>query len=393
MSTSIREGRAPVLAEVRADTSVGAAAHVARSRGLAINGKFTAQRMTGVQRVAYELTTELARIANADDAPSLVVPQDHDPSGLPAGARMQTSDRLHGTLWEQWTLPRTTRGRTLLSLCNIGPLAKRDQLLMIHDAAVFDLPAGYSLAFRLWYRFAFSILKRRARHIVTVSHFSRARLAARLRVPPARVSVVPAAVDHIDRIDADPRVLSRLKLDTDGYVLFVGSLAPGKNLARALEAIALMRASHPTLRFVIAGGANAKIFGARAAGLRDDDPYVTWAGYVTDGELKALYEHAGCFVFPSLYEGFGLPPLEAMRCGCPVVVSHEGALPEVCGGAALFCDAYSPPDIAAAIARVMDDAELRARLRTMGREHARRYSWRRSARALLDIVPVSYTHL
>nr|WP_233633171.1 glycosyltransferase family 1 protein [Burkholderia seminalis] len=342
--------------------------------------------MTGVQRVAYELTAELARIANAGDEPSLVVPPDHDPAAMPAGAWPQTAGRRRGALWEQWTLPRMTRGRTLLSLCNIGPLAKRDQLLMIHDAAVFDLPAGYSLAFRLWYRFAFSILKRRARHIVTVSHFSRARLAARLGVPPARLSVVPGAVDHIDRIDADPGVLSRLNLETDGYVLFVGSLAPGKNLVRALAAIALMRASHPTLRFVIAGGANAKIFGVREAGLREDDPYVTWAGYVTDGELKALYEHAGCFVFPSLYEGFGLPPLEAMRCGCPVVVSHEGSLPEVCGGAALFCDAYSPPDIAAAIARVMDDPELRSRLRTTGREHARRYSWQRSARALLDIV-------
>nr|WP_260435779.1 glycosyltransferase family 1 protein [Burkholderia seminalis] len=342
--------------------------------------------MTGVQRVAYELTAELARLANAGDEPSLVVPVDHDPAAMPAGARPQTVGRRYGALWEQWTLPRTTRGRTLLSLCNIGPLVKRDQLLMIHDAAVFDLPAGYSLAFRLWYRFAFSILKRRARHIVTVSHFSRARLAARLGVPPARLSVVPGAVDHIDRIDADPGVLSRLNLETDGYVLFVGSLAPGKNLVRALAAIALMRASHPTLRFVIAGGANAKIFGVREAGLREDDPYVTWAGYVTDGELKALYEHAGCFVFPSLYEGFGLPPLEAMRCGCPVIVSHEGSLQEVCGGAALFCDAYSPPDIAAAIARVMDDPELRARLRTTGREHARRYSWQRSARALLDIV-------
>ncbi|WGY72233.1 glycosyltransferase family 4 protein [Burkholderia cepacia] len=386
MSTSIRERSAPVLQDTRAERGVGTAAHTARLRRLAINGKFTAQRMTGVQRVAYELTAELARIASAGDEPSLVVPADHDPAAMPAGARPQTTGRRHGALWEQWTLPRTTRGRTLLSLCNIGPLAKRDQLVMIHDAAIFDLPAGYSLAFRLWYRFAFSILKRRARHIVTVSHFSRARLAARLGVPPARLSVVPGAVDHIDRIDADPGVLSRLNLETDGYVLFVGSLAPGKNLGRALAAIALMRTSHPTLRFVIAGGANAKIFGVREAGLREDDPYVTWAGYVTDGELKALYEHAGCFVFPSLYEGFGLPPLEAMRCGCPVIVSHEGSLPEVCSGGALFCDAYSPPDIAAAIARVMDDPELRTRLRTMGREHAQQYSWQRSARALLDIV-------
>ena len=386
MSTSIREGRETALQDGRAERGAGAAARVARLSGIAVNGKFTAQRMTGVQRVAYELTAELTRLANPGDAPALVVPADHDPAALPAGARRQVAGGLRGSLWEQLTLPRATHGRMLLSLCNVGPLAKRDQLVLIYDAAIFDLPAGYSVVFRMWYRFAFSVLKRRARHIVTISHFSRARLAAKLGVPPARLTVVPAAVDHIDRIDPDPGVLARLNLETDGYVLFVGSLAPGKNLVRALEAMQLMRASHPTLRFVIAGGANAKIFGGSVPGLRADDPYVTWAGYVTDHELKALYEHAGCFVFPSLYEGFGLPPLEAMRCGCPVIVSHEGALPEVCGGAAFFCDAYSPPDIAAAIARVMDDADLRARLRAAGRERAQDFSWQRSARALLDIV-------
>ncbi|WGS47456.1 glycosyltransferase family 4 protein (plasmid) [Burkholderia sp. JSH-S8] len=359
---------------------------IAQARSLAINGKFTSQRMTGVQRVAYELTAELARIAGADDAPPVVVPSVHDSTALPAGARRQVATGLHGTLWEQWTLPRATRRRTLLSLCNVGPLLKRDQVLLIHDAAVFDLPAGYSLAFRIWYRIAFAILKRRARHIVTVSHFSRARVAARLRVPPARVSIVPGASDHIDRIDADPGVFARLRLERDSYVLFVGSRAPGKNLGRALEAIGSLRRSHPTMRFVIAGGANAKIFGSTSAGPCADDPFVTWAGYVTDGELKALYQGAGCFVFPSLYEGFGLPPLEAMRSGCPVIVSREAALPEVCGGAALFCDAYDAADIAKTIARVMADAELRTRLRARGIEHAYGFSWRASAHALLDIA-------
>ncbi|KVH80175.1 glycosyl transferase family 1 [Burkholderia ubonensis] len=387
MSTSIREREgAHAAPEAHMPRAVVASARIAQARTLAINGKFASQRMTGVQRVAYELTAELARIAGADDAPPVIVPSVHDSTALPAGARRQVAPGLHGTLWEQWTLPRATRGRTLLSLCNVGPLMKRDQVLLIHDAAIFDLPAGYSLAFRVWYRIAFAILKRRARHVVTVSHFSRARLAARLGVPPARVSVVPGAVDHIDRIDADPGVLARLQLERDGYVLFVGSLAPGKNLGRALEAIGRLRRSHPAMRFVIAGGANAKIFGDASAAPCADDPRVTWAGYVTDGELKALYEAAGCFVFPSLYEGFGLPPLEAMRSGCPVIVSREGALPEVCGGAALFCDAYDAADIAATIARVMDDAGLRARLRARGIEHARSFSWRASAHALLGIV-------
>ncbi|KAB0632375.1 glycosyl transferase family 1 [Burkholderia stagnalis] len=384
MSTSIREREG--AHDAYAPREVVASARTTHGRALAINGKFASQRMTGVQRVAYELTAELARIAGAADAPPVVVQPAHDPAALPAQARRQVAPGLRGVLWEQWTLPRATCGRTLLSLCNVGPLLKREQVLLIHDAAVFDLPAGYSLAFRVWYRLAFAILKRRARHIVTVSHFSRARIAARLRMPPARVSVVPGAVDHVDRIDADPRVLSRLRLERDGYVLFVGSLAPGKNLGRALEAIALLRRSHPAMRFVIAGSANAKIFGEAAGGPRADDPRVTWAGYVTDGELKALYEAAGCFVFPSLYEGFGLPPLEAMRSGCPVIVSHEGALPEVCGGAALFCDAYDAADIAATIARVMDDAALRERLRAQGVAHAGRFSWQASAQALLGVV-------
>ncbi|KVK83911.1 glycosyl transferase family 1 [Burkholderia ubonensis] len=387
MSMSIREREGgSIPANALATREVTTREAVVPVRSLAINGKFTSQRMTGVQRVAYELTAELVRIAGTDDAPSLVVPPDHDPAALPAGARRQIADRLRGTLWEQWTLPRATRGRMLLSLCNVGPLVKREQLLLIHDTATFDLPAGYSLAFRLWYRVAFAILTRRARHIVTVSQFSKTRIVARLGVPPERVTVVPGAVDHFDRIDADPGVLSRLQLDADRYVLFVGSLAPGKNLARVLEAIAMLRGSHPALRFVIAGGANTRIFGASLPGPRADDPNVTWTGYVTDGELKALYQHAGCFVFPSLHEGFGLPPLEAMRCGCPVIVSREGALPEVCSGAAIFCDAWSEADIAATIVRVMDNAELRARMRKRGRARAQRYSWHASARALLDVV-------
>ncbi|OJA28067.1 glycosyl transferase family 1 [Burkholderia ubonensis] len=387
MPTSIREREgASTPADVRAPQEVTVLAAAGPARGLAINGKFTSQRMTGVQRVAYELTTELARIAGANETLTLIVPPDHDPALLPAGARCQVVDWLRGTFWEQWMLPRATRGRMLLSLCNVGPLVKREQLVLIHDTATFDLPVGYSFAFRLWYRVVFAVLTRRARHIVTVSQFSKARIVARLRVPPERVTVVPGAVDHVDRIEADPGVLSRLQLDVDRYVLFVGSLAPGKNLARFLRAITLLRGSHPTLRFVIAGGANTRIFGASVPGLLADDPNVTWAGYVTDSELKALYQHAGCFVFPSLYEGFGLPPLEAMRCGCPVIVSREGALPEVCSGAAIFCDAWSETDIAATIARLMDNAELRARMRIRGRARAQRYSWHASARALLDVA-------
>ncbi|KGX71559.1 glycosyl transferase family 1 [Burkholderia pseudomallei] len=355
-------------------------------RPVAINGKFTSQRLTGVQRVAHEFTSALARLLPGERNPTLVVPRDHASDTLPPTVARRVVPRLRGALWEQLALPFATRGQTLVSLCNIGPLFKRNQVVMIHDVAVLDFPQGYSLKFRLWYRFAFWMLKRRARHILTVSRFSKERIVARLGVAPTDVSTIVSGVDHFGRIEGDPSVLDRLGLAYDGYVLIVGSLAPGKNLARTLEAIARLERMRPELRFVIAGGSNVRIFGASALGERASAGNVTWAGYVSDGELKALYENAGCFVFPSLYEGFGLPPLEAMYCGCPVIVSREASLPEACGDAALYCDAHDAIDIAATIAQLMGDAELRRELREKGRARASRYRWDAAAKQLIGVL-------
>lgn len=354
---------------------------------IAINGKFTSQRLTGVQRVAREFTSALSRLLPAQAAPVLLVPRDHRDDELPPAALRRVVPRFRGVLWEQLALPFAVGGRTLLlSLCNIGPLFKRQQVLMIHDAAVFDLPEGYSAKFRLWYRFAFALLKRNVRHILTVSAFSKERIVARLGVAPERVSVVPPGVDHFDRLDSDYSVLKRLDVSYDGFVLIVGSLAPGKNLARMLEAIALLERERSDLTFVIVGGQNVKVFGSTVRREQVPAKNIIWAGYVSDGELKALYENAACFVFPSLYEGFGLPPLEAMYCGCPVIVSREASLPEVCGDAARYCDAHSAEDIAANIAQLMDDIDQRRDMRVKGRAHAQQYRWDASAARLLRVL-------
>ena len=353
---------------------------------IAINGKFTSQRLTGVQRVAHELTYALTRRLNGHESATLFVPQNHLDDGTSSLISRRVVLLFRGVLWEQIALPYATSGRTLLSLCNAGPVFKRRQVLMIHDAAVFDLPEGYSTKFRLWYRFSFALLKRNVRHILTVSDFSKARIAARLDISPDHISVVRNGIDHLDRVVSDPSVLKRLELEQDGFVLIVGSLAPGKNLGRVLAAVALLARGRDCPRFVIAGGRNAGIFGS---GFRDDDvstDRIVWAGYVTDSELKALYEHAACFVFPSLYEGFGLPPLEAMYCGCPVIASREAAVPEVCGDAALYCDARSVEDIAAKIEYLMGDVEVRQEMRRKGREHAKRFSWNAAATELLRVL-------
>ncbi|MBN3849999.1 glycosyltransferase family 4 protein [Paraburkholderia sp. Ac-20342] len=350
----------------------------------AINGKFTSQTMTGVQRVAYELTRAMQMYAMPGDELEVFVPQ----NAVAPGALLDNQRRfpwLRGTLWEQITLPIAARGITLLNLCNTNPLFKRGQIVMVHDMAVYDVPQGFSRKFRLWYRICFAFLRRTRPMILTVSRFSKTRICHHLKIDPSRVKVVTPGADHLDRVVADPAVLERLELGRDTYCVIVGSLDPRKNLQRVLDAIAELE-HLTTVKFVIVGGRNSRIFSSDGAAHAVDSKRIVWAGFVSDNELKALYENAGCLVFPSLYEGFGLPPLEAMYCGCPVIASARTSIPEVCGDAAMYCEATSADDIAAKISQMMSDADLRQQYRVAGQLRAREFRWDRTAKKVLEIL-------
>jgi glycosyltransferase involved in cell wall biosynthesis len=353
----------------------------------AINGKFTSQPVTGVQRVAYELTRAMQMDARLGGELEVFVPQ----NAMEPGTLLKHLRRfpwLRGTLWEQITLPVAARGMTLLNLCNTNPLFKRGQVVMVHDMAIYDVPHGFSRKFRLWYRICFAMLRRTHPMILTVSTFSKSRICHHLKIDESRIAVVHPAADHLDRIAADAAVMSRLGLAKDGYCVIVGSLDPRKNLQRVLEAVGKLE-HLSELKFVVVGGRNSRIFhtdDAQHSGNAANSSQVVWAGFVSDGELKALYENAGCLIFPSLYEGFGLPPLEAMYCGCPVIASSCTSIPEACGEAAMYCDATSADDIAAKISQMMNDADLRQRHRTMGLLHAREFRWEYSAQKALEIL-------
>ncbi|MBN3761940.1 glycosyltransferase family 1 protein [Burkholderia sp. Ac-20365] len=350
----------------------------------AINGKFTSQPVTGVQRVAYELTRAMQMREEPGSELEIFVPQ----NAREPGASLRRQRRfpwLRGTLWEQITLPFAARGRTLVNLCNTNPLFKRRQVVMVHDMAVYDAPNGFSKKFLLWYRLCFSILPRMEPLVLTVSAFSKRRISHHLKIDESRIAVIQPGADHLDRVVPDPRVIDRLGLRDDTYCVIVGSLDPRKNLQRVLEAIS--RLSHlRDVRFVIVGGKNSRIFANEGVEAMSRSKQVIWAGFVSDGELKALYQHAGCLVFPSLYEGFGLPPLEAMYCGCPVIASSRTSIPEACGDAAMYCDAMSAQDIAEKISLMMSDGSIRQRHRAKGIAHAREYRWDRSAKKLLDVL-------
>jgi glycosyltransferase involved in cell wall biosynthesis len=160
----------------------------------------------------------------------------------------------------------------------------------------------------------------------------------------------------------------------------VGSQTANKNFDGVVKAAALL--DDLNIKVVAVGGNNRRVF---AGAISSSDRLIV-AGYVTDGELRALYENAKCFVFPSFYEGFGLPPLEAMHCGCPVIASNRAAIPEVCGAAVAYCDPSDPSDIARQLRRVLTSRAYRTELKEAGLERSRAFSWSQSAAQMEQII-------
>lgn len=351
--------------------------------GIAINGRYLTQGMTGVQRFATEIVAAADALALRGEWPAarLLHPAGARAAGLHA-LQPEAVGRRGGQAWEQIDLPRAARGDLLINLGNTAPiLAGARQAVVIHDAGAFDTPESYSFAFRTWYRLLQKRLARGGARLLTVSEFSRTRVAAALGVDAATIGVLTESGEHILHAAADEAVLGKHGLEPGRYALVVGNPAAHKNLS-ALTAAAEELGQHG-LVLAVAGAADPAVFRA-GGGVAAEAARVL--GRVSDAELRALYTHALCFVFPSRYEGFGLPPLEAMTCGCPVIAARAGAVPEVCGDAALWFDPAQPATLRDALRRFIAEDGLRDGLRTAGLARARDFTWERAARELLALV-------
>ncbi|MDR3450393.1 MAG: glycosyltransferase family 1 protein [Alphaproteobacteria bacterium] len=344
-----------------------------------INARFLTQRVTGVQRFAREITGATANMGLLGK-PVLLAPRD---AALPRdfhGLEVRQTGSRHGHVWEQIDLPRAAADDFLINLCNTAPAFKTQQLVVLHDAAVAANAQNFTLAFRAWYQVLIRSYARRAAKLATVSTFSADEMARCFGIPRGHIEIIPESGEHILRQTPDYSLHDKFGLEQDGYFLAVSSHAPTKNFCGILEAVAQL----PPLpfKFVIVGGRDARVFNAGAL----DAKGAIETGYVSDAQLRALYERAACFVYPSLYEGFGLPPLEAMSCGCPVLTSNTTSLPETCGAAAAYCNPHDSGDIARQLATLLGSRTARDELRAAGLKRAKAWTWARAATRLNDII-------
>ena len=272
------------------------------------------------------------------------------------------------------------------------PFAPCPVVATVHDLSFEHLPETFKR--RSWMQLRLTVRRtaRRAAHVITPSESTRRDIVTTYAIRPERVSVIPlAAAEHFRPVtdkEELARALARYGIRGE-YVLAVGSIQPRKNLARLVAAYADLRRKRPrsNLPQLVLVGRQAWLYGETLRAVEDegvrDSTILT--GYVSEPDLPALYSGALCFAYPSYFEGFGLPPLEAMRCGTPVITGNLTSLPEVVGDAGLLVDPFDTGALASALARLLDDAHLRAELRARSLARARLFDWRETARRTLEV--------
>jgi glycosyltransferase involved in cell wall biosynthesis len=346
-----------------------------------INARFLTKRITGLERYAIGVSLRLKTMSPESEfiAPRDILHKEHART-----LAVKTVGYSAGHVWEQTELPvylAANKAPLLLGLTNTGPLTYPNQVVVIHDLAFLREPGWFSKKAALSFKYLVSGVAKIARHIITNSEFTKKEVIDLLGISPDKISVAyPAVPENIRRLTA-----TQHENKYGDYILTLSSLDPRKNLKSLIRAYRQLGLRD--VKLVVAGGENQDVFGKHAFELRaitKEDTNILFTGYLSDDQIVGLYQNARLFVYPSLYEGFGFPPLEAMACGCPVVASNSSSLPEALGSAASYADTKNIDELAGTISKVLNEPRIaHAEART---EQVQKFSWEKTATAILSAV-------
>lgn len=298
---------------------------------------------------------------------------------------------MKGHLWEQFLLPlKLSYNDVLWSPSNTGPIyCKAKHVVTMHDFATLDHPEWTSRSFNTFYRFLLPKLAKQADVIIAISEYTKNRILYHTDIDESKISVIKNGVD--DRFfiktgrDFKSQIMSKYKIPSERYILSVSSIEPRKNIGSLLKAWSqIQHKVDDDIWLVLVGRQNPKIFSD--AGLSNVPERVCFTGFVEDEDLAAIYQNALLFSYVSLYEGFGLPPLEAMAAGVSVLTSNTTSIPEVVGDKAVIVNPLSVSEIAENLLVLLESDSLRNKLSLAGIEHAKQFSWKTTAEQTFNLL-------
>ncbi|HOL63634.1 MAG TPA: glycosyltransferase family 1 protein, partial [Elusimicrobiales bacterium] len=348
---------------------------------ICINSRFLTQKITGSQRFAIEISKQLKKLQ--PDRFIFVAPKNIIQKEIAKDLDAKIIGFNTGHIWEQLDLPLYLKKNgipLLLNLVNTAPLFYNNNIVIVHDISWYHFPRYFSKKFYWWYKFLIPKNIKKSKILLSVSRFSINDITKNFNLSDKRNDIIYNAVSEKFKF---------LNLNRERIIMSVASLHYYKNILSLIKAFIRLKTNNkfPEYRLVLVGGYNNKVFAeTEIFEYSKDRQDVVFLGYVDDDKLVEIYNKASLFVLPSFFEGFGIPPLEAMACGCPCVVSNTASLPEVCGDAAYYVNPYDVEDIARGIEKVLTDENLRQDLIKKGFENIKRFSWEKSARKIIEIL-------
>lgn len=342
-----------------------------------INGRFLSQKMTGVHRYAYEMCCALKRAG----VNFLVVSPKNILPIYDICFDLEKCGKYNSHFWEQIELPfylkKKYKNHLLISFTGLGSIFHRKMICTVHDISFLVHPEWFSKTYYFTYKWLTPISIKRALKIITVSEFSKNELISKFGIPLDKICVVYNAVTP--KVTSNqPNTHSR-----KNYILTVSSLDPRKNFKRLIEAYNLMNDSRYKLYII---GKKDRVFKDIDFEGLEQNTNIIFTGYVSDEQLAQFYSKASLFIYPSLYEGFGIPNLEAMKNDCPIVISDIPPHREVCGDAAIYFNPLDIEDMANKMSALLDNDSLRNEMKERGKARTKLFSWDKSAEKLITLI-------